>query len=805
MWFLNACTPKCPAELKQKGGFRLLLDSEVDDLTDYDIHRYIDVLWRFCPTPSVIRFPLSYFKIIEQYLNIHIQLAKPNSPIQHNAIKKLRLFLNELKRITITKSNQEQYITQNAERSSLNNHLIEYPLYTMLLFISSMSNVQEQTWWLHFLTRLQRCIGELKYEHCLELDKIRRSPEHHSSITIDNLKYDSNIELSIACDEITALIPFSHHFISEPKHIKGKPVSKPFKTVNIYNDVQISHNGLKISSLTPTDCEGNETIPYAKFSQNAGAITSKLALSQVEAKTKFRLERVGFENAIARTNRKLPMSNNILSPAELMSLLQFQWPELYDQELNLLDKHEQSHLFLMFLQMLCGRLNQDLILFNIANKQGQAPSINCITYKLDRLSSCFVQLRLSTALFKGKQPPANSKHYLGSKSYFDLTLPWPLASLLNLILRKLPPNQRHNISLYKALSISIKQQQDWLRQAIKSIKQVYPYRLTLSAVIDSFHHFCSQSFPSVFTDYARQNGNVLMHYVNCESNQISKQLQQHWFLFLEQLGLNRKLDWSVETNYESLALTTFHSQCGSAITLRPSLFDNVFCELLKPILKQEYSKTTLNTTVQRVALYLHIRSALELALRPVNAPYPLDKHCAWPLGILSVQDKRSHHVEERRLLVISDELSKLLNTYQQLCSLLCGQYQMSEHAILSISMDQQWVSISPKVFNSLCERFLDTLEPGTFRHSCASQFISLSSQTDFDQQALNLRMNHYKRGQNPLGEYSLCSISQVIKRQKGSQTILTTSHSNNLWNVISKWDQEIEQVMKQLVNSGLRL
>ncbi len=356
-----------------------------------------------------------------------------------------------------------------------------------------------------------------------------------------------------------------------------------------------------------------------------------------------------------------------------------------------------------FLRLFLGNTNCVPILFNQANKLGNSPENSCITYILDKKGDCASSLRLSTRnLFKGKQAPPGAKQYYSTQTYVELKLPWPLGTLLNLILRALPPSKRHNTPIESALAKSTNEQKQWLSTLLKESKAVFPFKVTPTALFHAFQHFCAQSLPSVWSDYLNQNGSVLMHYVNVETSAFSSLLNRHWFNFITLVGVPNELDWSSQTDTGSTLGDTFHQQCGSAITLRDSLFWDLFEVLLSPIKKrdrpisgEEYS--------QRIGLYLHIRTAVEFALRPVNAPYPLDKDCAWTAGIMVVQDKRVHHNEERRLLVLSEELSELLQDYQDFSQTLCPHYRPSQEPCLSVLIDDLWQAVSPQIISRLSE------------------------------------------------------------------------------------------------------
>ncbi|NOH97755.1 hypothetical protein F0226_13305 [Vibrio sp. 99-70-13A1] len=355
--------------------------------------------------------------------------------------------------------------------------------------------------------------------------------------------------------------------------------------------------------------------------------------------------------------------------------------------------------------------------------------------------------------------------------------------------------------------MSTSRQNQWISTLLKGSKTLFPFKVTPNALFHAFQHFCAQSLPSVWGDYLSQNGSVLMHYINVETSAFSSLLNRHWFHFITLVGVPNELDWSSQTDSGSTLGDTFHQQFGSAITLRDTLFGELFEELLSPIISRNRPISDAEYS-QRLGLYLHIRTATELALRPINAPYPLGKDCAWSTGLMVVQDKRVHHNEERRLLVLSEELSVLLQDYQYFSQTLSPHYRLSQDPCLSVLIDDLWQAMSPQVISQLSKKYLATIDPGSLRHLCAHHIIqtALKTHSEFQQSELNQKMNHYKRGQNTLGEFSLCSISSSVEIQRRMQKRVkhcnATSRTTGFWQCVEKWDAIVTEKMRQYRSEG---
>ncbi|MFO6424175.1 hypothetical protein [Motilimonas sp. KMU-193] len=794
-----------PRELKLEGIYAKYIEqAQLPEagfaIDDCQLDQSLDMLWCLCPTPPALFYPSSYRRIILQWLQAHVQRSGKLNQLQRNEKAQLESLIEQLVAIALKSDEAISCIPADATRSSLNSVLTDYPMFSTLLFIESIADVQEKRWWFWLLVRLQRCVGVMTYEQCLAFDNARRTLKSYPDFALDKLINGSNVALAKFCTSISELAKFSHFFTRPPINRSTKPRFLPYQSDNEYVQLLSLSDDIKVDLFTPVDLDGNEKSTYFQFDTNVDDIKQQ-ALTHQQQQRKYQLQRAGVESAIARANKMHPMSNSALTPNELNAWLNLHCPELFNNQLDRIPKEDRAHWFLFFLNIFLGKLDNGLRLFNGATTSNEQPSCLSIVYALDRKASCQVDLRLSSRLFKGKQAPESAKQYWSTQSYFDVALPWPLGSLLNLILRNIPTNKRHKISLYDAIGTTLEQHRRWLAGCINKTKALLPFKVTPSIISNAFRSFSVQTLPSVCADYLQQQGSVLMHYVNMERDDVASLARRDWFAFLNAVGLNEGRDWSQETSIGAMTLESFHEQIGSAITLRESVLPKVFDALLSPLTTLKLSPSNRVEVAQRIALYLHIRSAIELALRPVKAPYPLDQQVAWLAGVMTVQDKRVHHSQEQRLLVLSASLAELLQGYQAFCAELgCG-YRIATSACLCVFDGQAWQALDPKMFTTLCERYIAPIDPGCFRHLSAHQLVQscLSHSSQFDQQTLNQKMNHYKRGQQVLGEYSLCSIEHVIERQQQAQQHLMdvhpSYHAREVWAAMKKWDQWLLQWM----------
>ncbi|MBS9811352.1 hypothetical protein J4H70_21620 [Vibrio alginolyticus] len=849
MWFLTDSLAPVSEDVCERGISPFLLgdaptfisdDASISEPSFFDLpfHQREQVcrsLWQLCALPPDMAYPLSTTYILQRWLDVHQALTAPVNQWQRNALNHIELAIKTL--AIDAKQSDEPLAPKELERSKLRSMLTFYPTYVTLLFIESMVDKQQATQWLWFFARLQEAVGTLTYDVCLSFDRVRRE-YGECPICMTTLQDASLTELYLLCQQQVGLAPLAPYFSSAKREpISSHPKTYPFKSDNAHQETMYIGDEVKVNLITPTDREGdaqssfmeafmpvleadnvvepllisNDERPRTGQPASIPDLPRQPELTHQQARQKFLRQKVGMSQAIARANRVHPMSNDALSPSELAMWIQFHCPALAEQDLLDIPAKERSHWFLLFLRMFCGTLNLQQPLFNLGSRSTKSPPVPSLVYELDRRDACHAKLRLDTDLFKGAKPPQGSKQYFTSQKSSEVTLPWPLQSLLNLILRALPAHQRHLVSLEQGLLLTSLDHQAWLTQKIAQSCHHFPFKVTSARLTQIFHHYSSQRMPSVIADFLAGKGSVQMHYANVEGAAMTASTHQHWNAFLSAMNIQPQQGWYSETTSASIIGETYHEQCGSAITLRESLLPSAFEAILSPLFDQD-AGLALSLPVEnceRLALYLHIRTAIELGLRPVFSPYPVDLDCAWETGVWSLQDKRVHHKEARRLVTPSYELASLLQRYQAYACTISPQYLVQLRPVLSVFDGQDWQPLSPAVIKGLQARYLDRLEGGCFRHNALHQALleAFKARPSFVQSELNMRMNHFKRGQYPLSQYTLCSIRQMAEVQQSLQERIaqSTYHPSvsSLWQAIADWDAKVETLLKSWTPKGV--
>lgn len=787
----NIESPEVSFELTTKTGFYEQL-RKVSLLSSLQLERSIERLWGICPTPSNLRYPDSYSAAINTWLDIHIENGGKLTQLQKNEYYNLKVVLNEIVELSQSPESSTSTFPDNADRNVLRSYLTDFPLYSSILTICADTDEKRKTWWLWFLFRLTQLNREFDRPTSKTINDCRLNYNISTLIPLQALKHDSNKALAKRCGKISGLRSFRRYFQTPP----NKKQYRPYQSDNEHVDTLTLPEKFLAQVYTPTTRDGESLDSHYSFEKilEEGFKKTNFQLSEDEYRRQFQHQRTGMENAIILANLKLPMSNEALTTSEFNSWIKGHISEHFE---FVLPQDEISHWFLMFFRMFIGKQAVDFKIYNDGSGTPDTLS-DGIHYVLDKEGSCQATLQLSGKLFKGKEPEENIEKYFAAQSRIKVDLPWPISSLFNQLLRNVSSNKRHNITVSDFLSATSRSQDKWLNGLIGQDKDSVPYKLTTSTIHNSFEYFFYQSLPSIVRDYSNQNGSVLMHYVNMEEQSVSELLSASWFDFLNCCDLARDVGWGRDTRKRAnKPIATKQNQIGSAITLKHPYLIKLFDYLLKDLGNKKGHAPDLSEKSQRIALYIHIRTSIELGLRPVKDPYPTALDFVPDQGVMVVQDKRVHSKQERRLLTLTPQLSTLINTYQTFCSRVDPSFDRTQQACVSIFDGQKWLPLSPKVIKSS----LSELEPGCFRHICASQIVGLAFNQHhrFDQQFLNQKMNHRTRGLDILGQYSLCSIPQIVKHQYATQEILMSespfSQVRQFWGKVKKWDEVVINAM----------
>ncbi|EAS44654.1 hypothetical protein C9J48_17760 [Photobacterium profundum] len=645
------------------------------------------------------------------------------------------------------------------DRRQLHAYLTHYPLFCSLLLIGNEDEMM-QVFWLCLLVRIFRALGPDVYEAYLLFDKLRAAyPADVPFIDVGVLTHGSQHGLIQALNTHSFLAPLTPYVKNRIKRTR----QFPYQGVNIHTATVVDNEDLTVTLNTACDKEGNEGESWI-------TLTANQVLNDKAAKRKFSNQGRGIVRAIGRANKALPASQTVLTPSECRVFLTLTCPPLLEGKWLSITKAERKYWLLFWLNLL-GHSSCDTPLHNRRSTTGNEPSPPYFSYEFDTREGCNVVLQLPADLVKGKQPEVGDKRYYTHQPSFSLSLPWPLQSLFNLVLRDVPSHQRHGTSLTKTLSISSEQYRKWLSMHIRAVKPLVPFHLTISALHRTFLHFSHGQVPDSTLGQLISQGCMQSYYINQEATASNQQIRRYWQVFLDEIGATKAFDSSRETHTsERLGMGSFHDQVGSALTLREELLPLILSAILMPLQHRPSSYLQLPSNhrqmwSERLTLYLHLRAAMTLALRPVEHPYPTLDHIAFQTGLLTVQDKRSHHHDERRVLVADPKLLQLLSQYQCWQQRLLPLSQSRALVGLNVFDGEQWQPLDQNIVKRLLNTYVGELDLGGLRHISASLWLK-ANQSHFAQTDLNVLMNHFQRGQSPIGLFSLLSLNQLAYHQQ---------------------------------------
>ncbi|MCW8328244.1 hypothetical protein MD588_05425 [Photobacterium sp. SDRW27] len=649
-------------------------------------------------------------------------------------------------------------------RRQLHAYLTHYPLFCSLLLMGNEEQ-KKQNGWLWLLVRVYHAMGPDVYEAYLAFDRLRAAyPADVPFIELGMLTQGSQHALAQALTEHPYLAPLAPYVKRRHSHARRRPL---YQAANVHTTTRVENAVLTATVKTTSDQDGNAGESWLTLSANQ-------PLSDQAAKRQFAQQSSGMARAIGRANKALPASQAVLTPGECRVFLTLACPPLLDGEWLAIAKTERKYWLLFWLALL-GHPCREIPLHNRRSKSQSEPPTLSLHYEFDTREGCNVVLQLPADLVKGTRPAAGDKRYYTQRPSWSLSLPWPLQSVFNLVLRDLPSSQRHGLPLAEALSISPTQYRQWLKAHIKAVQPQVPFHLSPTGLHQTFLHFAREQVPDTALALLTGKACVQSHYVNQEAAAASHQVRRCWQAFLAELGATEALNSSSETHVSvTWGMPSYHDQVGSALTLRQELLAPIFSAILQPLQQRPSPHALIDSRQrqvwsERVALYLHLRAAMTLALRPVNQPYPTLDHIAFKAGLLTVQDKRSHHHDERRVLVADPVLTRLLGLYHSWQQRALPLERLQEPVGLSVFDGQQWQPLERSTVQRLLETYVGDMVPGGFRHLSASLWLEANQsrpEGHFAQTDLNLLMNHFLRGQSPIGQYSLLSLTQAAAHQQ---------------------------------------
>jgi hypothetical protein len=183
-------------------------------------------------------------------------------------------------------------------------------------------------------------------------------------------------------------------------------------------------------------------------------------------------------------------------------------------------------------------------------------------------------------------------------------------------------------------------------------------------------------------------------------------------------------------------------------------------------------EATLSSFVQafnELAFYVYLRAATTVGLRPVTEPFPSREHFSAKLKLVTVKDKAVHHEKERRLIVLTSQLSSLIESHLETADALAEKLAISSPAaaVSRLTTESEWEHFSNTfVEEKLSELLGAPVKTHSLRHAAAQNFLKQSvKKSNYSQSAMNLFMNHARANAYALGNHSINSINEYSEFQ----------------------------------------
>ena len=499
----------------------------------------------------------------------------------------------------------------------------------------------------------------------------------------------------------------------------------------------------------------DDDIEYVETSDETGEsscsvmrLASELSLNTEQQRRKFRFKMAGAQRAYYAFENATALGMQAAMPNELNEFLKVCAPGLLRNSTVAIAPVDAGYLLLFIFQLFGVPSPLKLVLNNkLAERLPVEQSQNYIAYQFEREGRFIsAELNLHADLLQTMSPEGSDAriHFVAS-SRLQLSLPSTILDLLNTTLRAIGSDARHGCTLQKALDIDVVDYRRWLNTKLKATS--LPLRgIGSSALHRAFLQYSKHTIPETYRAFLAQNTIVQSHYVSAEPHKIGSTMLRAWRDFCDVTGMR----WSHIDAHETARFAVsrqFHCEVGSKITLRSELLAGLYQVLL--------AEPDLNS----IALYIYLRIASTSAIRPVREPFPPFSHLNVEGGYMTVADKRVHHADERRFVVLTSLACQLLSAWRNaaVSYALRALFASPTHALMWFDDDcRQWQHFGRKTVDSLLyQRTNELLKSHSFRHVAASRFLTSSGR--FDQRLLNFLMNHSRAGVGLLDRFSALS------------------------------------------------
>ena len=541
-------------------------------------------------------------------------------------------------------------------------------------------------------------------------------------------------------------------------------------TANRHTVAEESIDGADIVLVQTTNRTGEE---IGRFTQ----VTPHLERSESQRKRSYQAEQAAISNALRKHELALPFSFSSATLGELRTALECISQSFVSGELEDVSAKLASILLRLMLKMLTL---SDVDAFYVQNISATSSSkravvvhdMKVLRYDFDRARKhIFAQLILPATLIDTSLPDADYL-YEESRKSLKLTLPRPIGSLLNIVLRnKSNSTERNDAEISNVLSVDEKGYRSFINHVLNE-SGLKKRGVTRRALETAFFQFAREQAPETFLNFLKNQSTVQSHYINVTNKELETRLLSAWDNFVDNIGI--RIDGKdTHENKSSSRLSDFadNERQGSVRSIKDDALTLLYEQLINTLAQQIDDKAIIEA-FNNVALYCYMRIATSVAIRPTSEPFPTHRHFDKNSGLLSVRDKRVHHKDERRLIVLTNALCQLLCASSTLCEKMSARLaiQRPPALVMLLSVDKsgtcRWQHLSKTRVDAQIKTLIDDeLSAQAFRHVAANAFLN-ASLDDFSQTSLNGFMNHSRSGAGLLSSYSLFDIRHIAAQQR---------------------------------------
>lgn len=718
------------------------------------------------------------------FCNYFIEVNLSLSAYQMN---RYRAFID---RLEVAK--QTNVVKQSVKRKDLHSQLQEHPFFSTVSLLPDVSqqNAETQDTLVLYALLAHLCSARdfNDYAACLQFYNAFLKADSAEYVSVNKLQA-KGITTQFALDSTLSEVQCElHQFALRNDNKTLDKVARYFQprqqrridlaalrknsiidTANRHTVAEQNIDGADIALVQTTNRTGEE---IGRFTQ----VTPHLERSESQRKRSYQAEQAAISNALRKQELALPFSFSSATVGELRTVLECISQSFVSGELEDVSAKLASILLRLMLKMLTlsdvdAFHVQNISATSSSNKAVDVRDMKVLRYDFDRKRKhVFAQLILPATLIDTNLP-VDDYLYEQSRNSLKFALPAPIGGLLNNVLRNKSNSDRKSTWLSKILLVNDKDYRRFINQVLNETG-LKKRGVTRRALEMTFFQFAREHVPETFLNFLKNQSTVQSHYVNVHNKELETTLLNAWGSFVDNVGISVG-GKDTHENKSSSRLSDFadNERQGSVRSIKNDALTLLYEQLINT-LSQQIDDKAIVKAFNNVALYCYMRVATSVALRPTSKPFPAHRHFDKESGLLSVRDKRVHHKNERRLIVLTNALCQLLCATSTLCDKLSARLAIKRPAalVMLLSVDEpdtfRWQHLSKTRVDAQIETLIDDeLSIQGFRHVAANTFLN-ASLDDFSQTSLNGFMNHSRSGASLLSSYSLFDIRHIAAQQR---------------------------------------